>query len=143
MTPEYKTYQAMKIRCNNPHTIGWKNYGGRGIKVCKRWNESYLAFLEDMGRKPSEEYSIDRINNNKGYSKKNCRWTLIKEQNKNRRGVISYKGETMTDAAIRLGMCREAISQRIKRGLPKEIAFNLPKQEGVRGVTLLSIASEY
>jgi predicted DNA-binding transcriptional regulator AlpA len=78
----------MVQRCTNPNDPGYRYYGGRGITVCERWRNSFEAFLEDMGRKPSPELSLDRIDNDKltdSYSKENCRWATKKEQNQNRR----------------------------------------------------------
>lgn len=73
-TAEYRVWIGMKNRCNNPNSTGYENYGGRGIKVCQRWNDSFENFIEDMGERPKESYQIDRINNDKGYSPDNCRW---------------------------------------------------------------------
>jgi hypothetical protein len=85
VSSEYNCWTSMNARCSNPKHSAYKNYGGRGITVCRRWRESYEAFLADMGRKPGPEYSIDRVDNDKGYSKANCRWATIMEQRHNRR----------------------------------------------------------
>lgn len=84
-TVEYKTWISMKGRCNNPDYPNFKDYGGRGITVCPEWQDSYEKFLEDMGRHPSSKHSIDRIDNDRGYYKGNCRWATSLQQNKNRR----------------------------------------------------------
>ena len=81
---EYQSWYGMIARCTNPHHIGWKNYGGRGIRVCTRWLK-YEHFLADMGRRPGRKHSIDRINNDGNYEPKNCRWATVKEQSANRR----------------------------------------------------------
>jgi hypothetical protein len=83
-TLEYKTWQNMLSRCNNPKATQYENYGGRGIDVCNRWKD-FRNFFEDMGEKPGREYQIDRIDNNKGYCKENCEWATHKEQMRNTR----------------------------------------------------------
>lgn len=88
-TPEYNCWKALKNRCLNPKNIQYKNYGGRGITVCERWL-NFINFYEDMGNRP-EGCQIDRIDNNKGYCKENCRWTTNKINNRNRRNNKHHK----------------------------------------------------
>ncbi len=80
---EYRVWSAMKYRCSNPTGGQFKNYGGRGIRVCHRWLK-FENFLEDMGPRP-KGMSIDRINNNQGYYPSNCRWATMSQQARNSR----------------------------------------------------------
>lgn len=106
-------HNGMKYRCSNPKYRGYKNYGGRGIAVCEEWNNSertnighhnnptkgFLAFKEwALKNGYADNLTLDRIDNNKGYSPKNCRWVSAKVQSNNRKSnlIITYKGETKT-----------------------------------------------
>jgi hypothetical protein len=80
----FHTWTAMLNRCNSPKDARYKDYGERGITVCKRWL-NFNDFLADMGERPSQYLQLDRINNNKGYCKENCRWATSAENNANKR----------------------------------------------------------
>jgi hypothetical protein len=80
----YHIWISMRERCNNPNFKQYKDYGGRGIQVCKEWDD-VSVFAKDMGERPSLRHTLDRIDNNKGYFKENCKWSTYEEQNKNRR----------------------------------------------------------
>jgi hypothetical protein len=92
-TPEYISWRSMKQRCENPKAKKFANYGGRGIKVCDRWRNSFENFLADMGPRPLG-HTLDRYPDSDGhYSKENCRWATDSEQNKNRRSFQQKKGK--------------------------------------------------
>lgn len=111
----YNIWSKMKARCLNPSDPNYNNYGGRGISICNEWLV-FENFLNDMGE-PSAKVSIDRINNNEGYCKSNCRWATPKEQTRNyrRNRLFTYKGKTMcvTDWSIKVGLKPSVVYQRI------------------------------
>ena len=82
---EYSTWIGMIARCTNPRRRSFKDYGGRGITVCPAWRNNFPAFLSEVGRRSSAAYSIDRIDNSRGYEPGNVRWATRSEQNSNRR----------------------------------------------------------
>ncbi len=96
----YNTWTGMIQRCCDKNADNYNNYGGRGIKVCKRWLK-FENFLTDMCNRPGKGYSIDRINNNKGYYKENCRWISRKENSRNSRKnkLFTYNGKTQCISA--------------------------------------------
>ena len=119
----------MKRRCNNPKNKRYKVYGGRGIKVCAEWEDSFENFCEwALNSGYSDDLTIDRIDNDKGYSPDNCRWATAAEQNRNysRNHMITYNGKTqcLADWADEYGIGRSTIIQRIKRGWPLEKLFD-------------------
>lgn len=89
-TPEFRAWQHILTRCLNPNIPNYHRYGGRGISVCSRWKKSFTSFLKDVGNRPSNEYSIDRINNNRGYCKSNCRWATRIQQARNKETKNKY-----------------------------------------------------
>ncbi len=95
-SPEYVSYDSMMNRCYNQNERSYKNYGARGVVVCPRWKGNFSNFLQDMGNKPSESHSLDRIDNNGNYESSNCRWATSKEQARNRRSnvLIEHNGES-------------------------------------------------
>lgn len=116
MTPEYRAWHSMKRRCTRPTSPEYANYGGRGIKVCERWINSFEAFLSDMGLRPSSIHSLERINNDGNYEPGNCKWATLKEQHRNTRRTarMTYRGETLSIAewAERLGLQYATVNQR-------------------------------
>jgi hypothetical protein len=89
-SPEYNAWRHMNQRCSNPDYKQWKDYGGRGISVCPEWRESFEAFLDDVGPRPSPELTLDRIQNDGNYEPGNVRWADRTIQSQNRR---NYKGK--------------------------------------------------
>lgn len=87
---EYRAWTAMRKRCNDPKNKAYRNYGGRGIKVCPEWQNDFEAFLAHIGPKPDPELSIDRIDNNRGYEPGNVRWADRSTQSRNRRPFMIY-----------------------------------------------------
>jgi len=118
----YSTWAGMFSRCYNAHNRKYANYGGRGITVCERWKSNFAAFLEDMGERP-EGRTLDRIDNEKGYAKENCRWATPLEQAHNMRTnrSIEYQGMTLNLGQLTslLGVNRNTLYYRIKRGAPE------------------------
>jgi hypothetical protein len=115
----------MVKRCDKANDKDYPNYGGRGIRVCESWLV-FENFYADMGEAP-EGTTLDRINNDDGYSKENCRWATSNVQHRNKRTnqYISFQGETMTisDWAEKLNLQYSTLWRRLKRNLPLEKAL--------------------
>jgi len=117
----YVSWSGMLQRCLNPKSHKYNRYGGAGVTVCKEWL-TFDGFLADMGERP-EGKSLDRIDNDKGYFKGNCRWATSKEQMANRRRNIrvTYKGEAIALSLLahKLGIHRDTLAFRIRSGWPE------------------------
>lgn len=128
-TKTYGCWRNMLSRCRNKNYFRYKDYGGRGITVCDKWLQ-FSGFLEDMGEKPNN-LSLDRIDNNKGYYKENCRWTTQKEQMKNTRANVHifFKGNDyiLNDLSKKIGISPEAIKRRYARGKQVNERIENPK----------------
>lgn len=121
MSPEFNVWCSMKKRCNNPSHKSYKDYGGRGIRVCERWLNSFENFLSDVGERPSPKHSLDRFPDQNGnYEPDNVRWATIKEQQRNRRSntLLTFNGVTLTiiEWSERTGLSKGCISMRIGYG---------------------------
>lgn len=123
---EESTYRNMMSRCYNPKATGYELYGGKGIKVCDRWKESFWNFYEDMGDRP-EDTSLDRIDGNLGYSIDNCRWAdqVTQANNKSNNHYISYGGKiwTLEQLAQSKNLLANTLLYRIRRGWSLEEAL--------------------
>lgn len=133
-TTEHRIWRALKQRCLNKNCPAFPDYGGRGIAICERWSD-YRNFLSDMGRRPSKEHTIDRIDNNRNYEPGNCRWATRIEQANNTRSchLLTFNGETLSKAAWarKIGMQPGAFMYRIKKfGLEK--AITMPKTKCIK-----------
>ena len=132
-TKEYNQWRSMRQRCNLKNNNNYHNYGGRGISVCKRWDD-YSLFLEDMGRCP-EGYSLDRIDNDGNYEPSNCRWATDLQQHNNKRNnrFFTFNGETLTvpQWSRKLGIPRHRIWNRIYAGWSFEKALIKEKRKYV------------
>ena len=131
----YHCWQQIRDRCYNESRKHWPHYGGRGIKVCDRWNNSFEAFAADMGEPPYGT-SIDRIDNNGHYEPGNCRWATVQEQARNRQSNrwFDWKGEkrTLTDIARMEGVAFCSMRNRvIQNGATPEQAVNYCRNRGL------------
>lgn len=117
--PEYKVWLSMKQRCLNPKQKAFGNYGARGIDVCERWKKSFSDFIKDIGRRPSKLFTLERKNNDLGYSPQNVVWATRRQQARNQRSNIriSFRGKTMIakDWAQELGLEYGTIIARRKK----------------------------
>jgi hypothetical protein len=125
-TPTYRSWKDMRARCNNPNDSDYKDYGGRGIKVCERWSD-YPAFLADMGERPAGK-TIDRRDTNGNYEPDNCRWADAQTQANNKRSnrviEIDGKQQTLQQWCREIGIERTKVSYRLQQGFSLQDAFS-------------------
>lgn len=132
-TTEYKTWLSMRERCLNSKHHGFASYGGRGITICRRWDEGeggrsgFECFFSDMGEKPSPSHSIDRIDNDGNYEPTNCRWATSSQQISNRRNsvtvIIDGEVRKLTDICKRRDLDIRVVRQRLSRGVAVDEAL--------------------
>jgi hypothetical protein len=135
--PEYPVWKEMRARCYNPRNKAFENYGARGITVCRRWRESFAAFLSDMGRRPPgrngkmSKYTLERRKNFRGYTPNNCLWATWSKQMRNRRNnrMITFRGRTrnMQAWADDLDINKSSLRQRLHRWPSLARALTEPK----------------
>lgn len=130
LLPEYRTWIGIKVRCYNPKNAFYKNYGGRGIRVCERWLSSVENFVQDMGKRPSSKHSIERLDVNGNYEPSNCIWATQDKQSNNRRSsvFVEFKGEKLTISqwSNKLNIKRGTIVGRLLSGWSIERALTTP-----------------
>lgn len=128
-TPEYVAWQAMHQRCENPSNPEYRNYGARGITVCEGW-ATFDVFIIDMGMRPSPKHSIERADNDLGYSPDNCKWATRKEQNDNKRVTrrLRFNGrvKTLTQWAKDKGIKPATLHARLLDGWTTTDALTIP-----------------
>ena len=128
----YGTWHSMTQRCLNSRHQAFASYGGRGISVCRRWMNSFEAFLQDMGEQPNG-LQLDRINNDGNYEPENCRWVTRSEQQRNTRAnrLISYNGTTkcLSEWAEHTGIHIATITGRLRTGWTIETALVTPPKK--------------
>jgi hypothetical protein len=126
----YTSWAGMKGRCLNPRNHKWPLYGGRGIRICDQWRDSFEAFLRDVGPKPSAGYSIDRIDVDGHYEPGNVRWATGSMQSRNKRVTLRLEmgGETLalSDWADRYHVTADLIRLRLRRGWAVAMAITTP-----------------
>ncbi len=131
--PEYYIWSSMKYRCQNPKDKRFLSYGGRGIQVCTKWKQSFQTFFEDMGPRPSKDYSINRIDNDGDYTPSNCEWATSREQSRNtiKTRIISYQGKTqcLKDWAKELSLNYDTTISRLNVGYSVKEAFTKQRYE--------------
>lgn len=118
----YQTWAGIKARCLRKTHKDYPHYGGAGITICNRWlgKDGYKNFCSDMGEKPGKEYSVDRVDNSKGYTPENCRWATRKQQVLNQKNTIwvEYEGEKMClhDFSKKVGVSNATLWWRFSKG---------------------------
>ena len=131
-TPEYKAWVSMKSRCLNPNHARFSDWGGRGITISNEWLV-FDNFIKDMGNRPTANHSLDRVDNELGYSKSNCAWVDKRTQALNRRGTIKVMHNNkimfVHEYALLVGLTESGARKRIARTMIKNINGVFTKEE--------------
>jgi hypothetical protein len=136
-SPEYQAWNHLQQRCTNPDDPSYPRYGGRGVSVCPKWAHSFDAFLADMGSRPGDGYSIERVDKDGNYEPGNCVWADAKAQARNRSNnrVIEVNGvaKPLAEWAEQAGISRQTLRMRLERGWPIADALITPVQFRTKG----------
>jgi hypothetical protein len=123
----YRRWSDMRYRCSNPNFAVYKNYGGRGITVCDRW-QTFANFYADMFPSYVKGMQLDRIDNSKGYSPENCRWATSKQNNRNRQSNVWIETPdgpmVLAEAAEKYGIRSDTLRRRVQRGVNVAVLFS-------------------
>lgn len=125
-SPEYKAWQSMLVRCFNPKNPRYADYGGRGVTVCEEWRYDFSAFLAEIGRRPTPQHSLDRIENDRGYEPGNVRWATAHEQMTNRRITQLVDGVPLATLAKQHKIPANTLRFRILKGWDLQEALTKP-----------------
>lgn len=126
----YRRWVKMRERCQSKHSGSYERYGAKGVRVCERWQDfenfhrdMYSSFIDHVELHGVKNTTLDRINNDIGYCPENCQWATYSEQRNNSSTAVIYKGETATQASLRLGGLKTLVYKRLKSGWSIEKAF--------------------
>lgn len=131
----------MRRRCHDPTWPQFYNYGGRGIRVCRRWRNDFSAFIADVGLKPSRKHTLDRIDNDKDYKPGNVRWALWTQQCRNMRKNVTLKAHgvtaTLAEWSVRTGIKETTLRYRYRQGWSARRVLSIDGTRGLRFNLLL------
>jgi hypothetical protein len=142
LTRTYRAWKAIKTRCTNPNQKQWKDYGGRGIRMCQEWTDSFEAFYAHIGPAPSDQHTIERKETSKGYEPGNVRWATKLEQARNKRSnrMLTFNGQTrcVTEWGEITGIGGRTLAKRLHDGWSINDALTIPKGCSVGALRLIT-----